>query len=93
MGLLTFKVKLVIIPKSNTSRKKNKLEIWGEFRKIWHPTFDGERKGHAEEILLNITKYFQVYEYGSNLKYILEIYELQGKSAWWLEHVKIVHTL
>ena len=40
-----------------------------------------------------MVKYFQVYEYGSNLKTILVIYQLEGKSTLWWEETKMVHVL
>lgn len=50
------------------------------------PMFDGEKEEDAKALLLNMTKYFQVYDYESNLKARLAIYQLQGKVAlWWLD--------
>lgn len=38
-------------------------------------------------------KYFQVYEYESNLRARLAIYQLQGKATLWWEEKKVVHAI
>ena len=38
-------------------------------------------------------KYFQVYEYESNLKARLAVYQLQGKATLWWEETKMVHAI
>ena len=38
-------------------------------------------------------KYFQVYEYESNVKARLAIYQLQGKTTLWWEEIKMVHAI
>ena len=38
-------------------------------------------------------KYFQVYEYESNLKARLAVYQLQGKATLWWEETKMVHAV
>ena len=73
----------------NTS-KKQKLELHGEFRKIKPPTFDGEKEEMAEAWLINMNKYFQVYEYDSGLKARLAIYQLKDKATLWWEEVRNV---
>ena len=70
--------------------KSQKVELQGEFRKIKPPTFDGEAEEVAEAWLININKYFQVYEYSSNLKARLAIYQLREKATRWWEEVKNV---
>lgn len=72
---------------------KKKGELQREFRKIEPHTFNGEREEDVEEWLLNMTKYIQVYEYESNLKARLVVYQLQGKSKLWWEEIKIIHFL
>lgn len=62
----------------------------GEFRKIKPPHFDGEQEEAAEAWLINMNKYFQLYEYDHNLKARLAIFQLQGKATLWWEEVKIV---
>lgn len=52
------------------------MDLQGEFRKIKPPTFYGEKEEDAEAWLLNMIKYFQVYDYESNLKAILTMYHL-----------------
>ena len=70
-----------------------KKELQGEFRKIKPPSYDGEKEEDAEAWLLNMIKYFQVYEYESNLKVILVVYQLQGKATLWWEETKMVHAI
>ena len=64
-----------------------------EFRKIRSPTYDSQKEEDAEYWLLNMVKYFQFYEYGSNVKARLPIYQLQGKATLWWEETKMVHVL
>ena len=73
------------------SRKEKELQ--GEFWKIRPPTYDGEKEEDVEALLLNMVKYFQFYEYGSNLKAILAIYKLQGKEILCWEETKMVDVL
>lgn len=54
------------------------------------PHFDGEMEDVVEAWLINMNKYFQLYEYGHNLKVWLAIFQLQGKATLWWEEVKIV---
>ena len=62
----------------------------GEFWKIKPPTFDGEAEEMAEAWIINMKKYFQVYEYNNKLKARLAIYQLQEKTTLWWEEVKNV---
>jgi hypothetical protein len=60
----------------------------GEFKKIKPLTFDGESRtseeAEAEAWLLDMNKYFQIYNYSSNMKVRMAIYNLKGKaSIWW----------
>ena len=57
-------------------QSKQKKELQGEFRKIKPPSYDGEKEEDVEAWLLNMIKYFQVYEYESNLKARLSIYQM-----------------
>ena len=65
--------------------KKEKVEMQGEFRKIKPPTFDGEAEEVDEAWLINMNKYFQVYEYSGNHKARLAIYQLREKATLWWE--------
>ena len=47
----------------------------------------------AEAWLINMNKYFQVYEYNSNLKVRLAIYQLREKATLWWEEVKNVRSI
>eukprot|EP00253_Pinus_taeda_P006325 PITA_06325 len=70
--------------------KRQRVELQGEFRKIKPPHFDGEQEEAAEAWLINMNKYFHLYEYDHNLKARLAIFQLQGKATLWWEEVKIV---
>eukprot|EP00253_Pinus_taeda_P028065 PITA_28065 len=70
--------------------KRQRVELQGEFCKIKPPHFDGEQEGAAEAWIINMNKYFQLYEYDHNLKARLAIFQLQGKATLWWEEVKIV---
>eukprot|EP00253_Pinus_taeda_P015939 PITA_15939 len=70
--------------------KRQKVELQGEFRKIKPPHFDGEQEEAAEAWIINMNKYFQLYEYDNNLKVRLAIFQLEGKATLWWEEVKIV---
>eukprot|EP00253_Pinus_taeda_P028245 PITA_28245 len=70
--------------------KRQKVELQGEFRKIKPPHFDGEQEEAAEAWIINMNKYFKLYEYDNNLKARLAIFQLQGKATLWWEEVKIV---
>lgn len=76
-------------PQLQTS-KRQKMDLQGEFRKIKPPHFDGEHEEAAEAWLINMNKYFQLYEYDHNLKARLAIFELQGKATFWWEEIKII---
>ena len=69
------------------------MELQGEFHKIKPPTFDGEAEEVAKAWLININKYFQVYEYSSNLKARLAIYQLREKATLWWEEMKNVRSI
>lgn len=43
--------------------------------------------------LINLTKYFQIYDYDETLKAQLVVYQLQGKATLWWEEVKAVHAI
>ena len=73
--------------------KRQKVELQGEFRKIKPPNFDGEAKEVDGSWLININKYLQEYEYSSNMKARLAIYQLQERATLWWEEVKNVRTI
>lgn len=52
--------------------------------------YNGEAKEVAETSLINMNKYFQIYEYDENLRARLAIYQLQGKAILWWEEIKTV---
>ena len=69
------------------------MELEGEFWKIKPPKFDGEAEEVEEAWLINMNKYFQVYEYNNNLIAILAIYQLREKATLWWEGVKNVRNI
>ena len=52
--------------------------------------YDGEVEEAIEAWLINMNRYFKIYEYDNNLKARLEIYQLQGKATLWWEEIRTV---
>lgn len=71
--------------------KRQRIELQGEFRKNKPPHFDGEQEEATEAWLINMNKYYQLYDYDHNLKARLAIFQLQGKATLWGEEVKMVN--
>ena len=67
----------------------------GEFRKIKPSTFDGEPRigEEAEAWLLDIKKYFNIYNYSSNMKVRMTIYNLKEKESIWWKNLKLAKGL
>ena len=63
----------------------------GEFKKIKPSTFNGEYGiGEEDEVwLLDIKKYFQIYNYSSNMKVRMAIYNLKWKANIWWQDLKL----
>jgi hypothetical protein len=76
-------------------KRKQTDHLEGEFKKIKPATFDGEsRTGEeAEAWLLDIKKYFQIYNYSSNMKVRMAIYNLKGKANIWWQDLKLAKGL
>ena len=80
--------------KSNQHSRKKKYkpyeEIFGDFKKIKPPTFNGEtKKGEeAEAWLSRMKKYFQIYNYSNQLKARMPIYNLMRKADIWWQDIK-----
>ena len=55
----------------------------GEFKKIKPTNFDGElrTREEAESWLLDIKKYFKIYNYSNNMKVRMEIYNMKGNAS------------
>jgi hypothetical protein len=82
--------------KTTTGRKRKQVDhLEGEFKKIKPSTFDGEsRTGEEVEAwLLDIKKYFQIYNYSSNMKVRMAIYNLKGKVSIWWQDLKLAKGL
>ena len=76
-------------------KRKQTDHLEGEFKKIKPTTFDGEsRTGEEVEAwLLDIKKYFQIYNYSSNMKVRMAIYNLKGKASIWWQNLKVAKGL
>jgi hypothetical protein len=82
--------------KTILDRKRKQIDhLEGEFKKIKPTTFDGEsRTGEeAEAWLLDIKKYLQIYNYSSNMKVRMAIYNLKGKAIIWWQDLKLAKGL
>ena len=78
---------------SSRGPKWPKIELQGEFKKIKPPLFEWEEKEAIEAWLINMNKYFQIYEDDDNLKAWLEVYQLQGKATQLWEEIKTVRSI
>jgi hypothetical protein len=70
--------------KTTTGRKRKQVEhLEGEFKKIKLSAFDRESKmgEEVEAWVLDIKKYFQIYNYSNNMKVRMAIYNLKGKAS------------
>jgi hypothetical protein len=76
-------------------KRKQTYHLEGEFKKIKPATFDGESRigEEAEAWLLGIKKYFQIYNYSSNMKVKMAIYNLKGKANIWWQNLKLAKGL
>jgi hypothetical protein len=83
-------------PKQRTKKKpKQHDEVMGEFKKIKPPTFNGEVETgeEAEAWLSGMHKYFQIYNYSSELKAQMAIYNLTEKEDIWWQDIKRVKSI
>ena len=77
-------------------RKRKQVDhLEGEFKNIKLATFDGEsRTGEEVEAwLLDIKKYFTIYNYSSNMKVKMAIYNMKGKANIWWQDLKLAKGL
>jgi hypothetical protein len=82
--------------KASTIRKRKQMDhLDGEFKKIKPSTFDGESRTdeEVEAWLLDIKKYFQIYNYSSNMKVRMVIYNMKGKASIWWQDLKLAKGL
>ena len=82
--------------KTKSDRKRKQVDhLEGEFKKIKPATFDGESRTReeVEAWLLAIKKYFQIYNYSSNMKVRMAIYNLKGKANIWWQDLKLAKGL
>ena len=81
---------------TSTGRKIKQLDhLEGEFKNINPSTFDGESKNgeEFEACLLDRKKYFQIYNYSSNMKVRMAIYKFKGKASIWWQDLKLAKGL
>ena len=82
--------------KTITDRERKQVDhLEGEFKRIKSSTFDGE-SGTGEEgeaWLLDIKKYFQIYNYSNNMKVKMAIYNMKGKASIWWQDLKLAKGL
>ena len=81
---------------TKTDRKRKQVDhLEGEFKKIKPAIFDGESRTRekVEAWLLDIKKYFQIYNYSSNMKVRMAIYNLKGKASIWWQDLKLAKGL
>jgi len=67
--------------KKQKSEPQTKLQ--GEFKKIEPSLFEGESKEAEEASLIDMGKYFQIYEYNDKMRERLTVYQLKGKVTLW----------
>jgi hypothetical protein len=70
--------------KESTGRKRKQVDhLEREFKKIKPSTFDGESKTgeEVEAWMLDTKKYLQIYDYSSNMKVRMAIYNLKGRAS------------
>jgi hypothetical protein len=82
--------------KTKFDRKGKQVDsLEGEFKKIKPATLDGESKTgeEVEAWLLDIKKYFHIYNYSSNMKVRMAIYNLKGKANIWWQDLKLAKGL
>jgi hypothetical protein len=82
--------------KKKTEIKRKQVDhLEGEVKKIKPSTFDGESRtgDEAEAWLLDIKKYFHIYNYSSNMNVRMEIYNLKGKASIWWQDLKFAKGL
>jgi hypothetical protein len=67
----------------------------GEFKKIKPPIFNGEieTREEGEAWLFGMKKYFQIYNYSSELKARMVIYNLTEKAYIWWKDIKRVKNI
>ena len=81
---------------TKTDRKRKQVDhLEGEFKKIKPATSNGESRigEEVEAWLLDIKKYFQIYNYSSNMKVRMAIYNLKGKAIIWWQDLKLTKGL
>jgi hypothetical protein len=93
---ILFKDTHMIENKTSTERKRKQVDhLECEFKKTKPSTFDGEYNTgeEFEAWLLYIKKYFQIYNYSSNMKVRMAIYNLKGKVSIWWQDLKLAKGL
>ena len=76
----------------HTYRRSEKRYLLDEFKKAKPPTFDGELKKleDSKAWLLGMKKFLKLNDYLENMKDMITIFSLKGKSYIWWEYMKHV---
>ena len=80
---------------SQTMGKRKVDHLEGEFKKVKPTNFDGESTTgeEVEAWMLDIKKYFQIYNYSNNVKVRMQIYNLKGNASIQWQDLKSSHGL
>lgn len=81
-----------ITPKENKG-KWHEGKLHGEFKKIGPPSFDGESEEGAKAWLLDMSKYFPIYNYSRNVRARLLVFQLNGKPTIWWQETKTINQI
>jgi len=73
--------------------KRKNMELQGEFKKIKPSLFEGEFEEAVEAWLIEMGKYFQIYEYTDKPKARLVVYQLRGKATLCCKEIKTVRKI
>lgn len=64
-----------------------------EFKNIIPSLFEGEFEEEAEAWLIDMSKYFRIYDYIDKLKAWMVVYQLRVKATIWWEEIKTVRKI
>jgi hypothetical protein len=82
--------------KIKIGRKRKQIDhLEGEFKKIKPSTYDGEliTREETKSWLLDIKKYFHIYNYSNSMKVKMVMYNLKGEASIWWQDLKLAKGL